>query len=220
MMHNAPFDRRLILNELKDIGEHFPSCEYFCTYYISLYARKYGCKRAKLGILCNHFGISIENQHRAGDDAEAAARLFLAEMREAGATTFEELEMRYNFKRGRFKANYKYDSQERICKKIKAKDIKGSPELIIPESPFYGKRVCFTGTMRDGNRTYCLQQVADIGGIPLDKVTTTTNYLVVGSLDRKKTRNQEQAEKYISQGLPIQVISDDEYYHIIDTYNL
>lgn len=220
VMHNAPFDRRLILNELSGIGEHFPLCEYFCTYYISLYARKYGCKSCKLGSLCNHFDISIENQHRAGDDAEATARLFLAEMQEANATTFEELEARLVFKRGGFKANYGYDPQERIYKGVKVKDIKGDPELFITEHPFYGKRICFTGTLRDGNRVYCWQQVADIGGIPTDSVTKATDYLVVGSLDREKTNKQSVAEKHIADGRPIKVISDEQYYRIIDAYNM
>ena len=220
VMHNAPFDRNLILKELYWLEENFPSCEYFCSYYISLYARKYNCENCKLGTLCDHFGISIEKQHRAGDDAKATAQLFLAEMNDAGVSTFEDLETHYMFKRGRFKPNYDFDPQERIYKGVKAKDIKGDPSLFISGHPFFGKQICFTGTMRDGNRTYCWQQIADIGGIPVDSVTKKTDYLIVGSLDREKTSKQIKAEKYISEGFSIQVISDEEYYNTIDSYNL
>lgn len=220
VMHNAPFDRNLILRELEEIGEESPCCEYFCTYYISMYAKKYGCENCKLPTLCDHFGIAIERHHRAAEDAKATAELFLAEMKEAGAPTYEELESCYMFKRGRFKPNYDYDPQERIYKGVKAKDITGDPELFIPGHPFYGKKICFTGTLREGNRIYCWQQVADIGGIPTDSVIKTTDYLVVGSLDREKTKKQRDAEKHIAEGRPIKVITDEQYYDIIDSYNL
>lgn len=220
VMHNAPFDRNLILGELYWIEESFPVSEYFCTYYISLYAKKYGCGDCKLGTLCNHFGITIDRQHRAADDAKATAQLFLAEMKEAGASTYEELEARYMFKRGRFKLNYGYDPQERSCKGMKVDQIKGDPTLFNPQHPLYGKTICFTGTLKDGNRCFCWQQVADIGAVPKDGVSKKLDYLVVGSLDKEKTKKMKDAEKHIEAGAPIRVISDQEYYEIIDAYNL
>lgn len=45
-----------------------------------------------LGYLCEQFNIPEGTHHRAGDDAEMCARLFLRIIDDAGVTSLEELE--------------------------------------------------------------------------------------------------------------------------------
>ena len=56
------------------------------TYYCSLRAARrlydFGCN--SLDYLCDHFEIPYGQHHRAGDDAEMCARLFLREIKDAG----------------------------------------------------------------------------------------------------------------------------------------
>ena len=56
------------------------------TYYCSLRAARklydFGCN--SLDYLCDQFKIPYGRHHRAGDDAEMCARLFLTELEDAG----------------------------------------------------------------------------------------------------------------------------------------
>ena len=41
-------------------------------------AKTVGARQRKLGPLCGHYGINLENAHRALDDAEATGKLYQA----------------------------------------------------------------------------------------------------------------------------------------------
>ncbi len=49
----------------------------------------FGCNT--LDYLCGHFNIPEGRHHRAGDDAEMCARLFLREIKDAGWCELEEM---------------------------------------------------------------------------------------------------------------------------------
>lgn len=71
--HNATFDYNFIKNEFKSLGYDY-SREKMCTVQLS---RKVfpGYPSYSLGKLCQHFGITIENRHRAAGDALATTKL-------------------------------------------------------------------------------------------------------------------------------------------------
>ena len=73
--HNAPFDTSFIKKNYKDLGIEFDN-GIMDTIPLSKFLYP-DLKRYKLNVICKHLGISLENHHRAVDDAEATAEILL-----------------------------------------------------------------------------------------------------------------------------------------------
>ena len=73
--HNADFDTSFIIRKAAELGiEYEPA--YLDTVTLSQFLVP-NIHNFKLETLCKHFGVSLENHHRAVDDAEATAGIFL-----------------------------------------------------------------------------------------------------------------------------------------------
>ena len=88
--HNAPFDIGCIRSSLQKYGMVKPEVSYFCSLAAARRIYDFGCN--KLNVLCDYFGIKYGTHHRAGDDAEMCARLFLQELEDAGANSLADFE--------------------------------------------------------------------------------------------------------------------------------
>lgn len=87
--HNAAFDLNVLRSTLLSHRLPLPTFSYFCS--VSLCRRVWpGLQGYGLGPMCARQGIGFTH-HRAGNDAEAAARLVLHAARDAGASSVEEL---------------------------------------------------------------------------------------------------------------------------------
>ena len=73
--HNASFDVKFIREHGRRYGIAFDSAS-VDTLMLSRYLL-WGIKNHKLDTVCTHLGVSLENHHRAVDDAEATAQVFL-----------------------------------------------------------------------------------------------------------------------------------------------
>lgn len=71
--HNARFDYSFIQAEYKSLGYDYIR-ETLCTVKLSKTVKK-GLPSYKLGNLCNYFGITLNNAHRAAADAQATVHL-------------------------------------------------------------------------------------------------------------------------------------------------
>lgn len=91
--HNAPFDISFIKKNLKDLGEGFNN-QVMDTVPLArfLYPE---LKRVKLNTVAKYLGVSLENHHRAVDDAKATADILLISFKklkeELEITTLKEL---------------------------------------------------------------------------------------------------------------------------------
>ena len=83
--HNAAFDIGCICYALELYGMEKPEVSYYCS--LRAARKLYSFERNSLDYLCDRF----EQHHRAGDDAEMCARLFLREIRDAGWCGLEEM---------------------------------------------------------------------------------------------------------------------------------
>ncbi|MBO7318036.1 MAG: 3'-5' exonuclease [Bacteroidales bacterium] len=83
--HNAAFDMSCIRSALKLYCLETPPITYYCT--LRAARRLYNFERNTLDALCLNFDIPCRNHHRAGDDAEMCARLFLRQLKDAGWCT-------------------------------------------------------------------------------------------------------------------------------------
>lgn len=89
MAHNAAFDVGCIRHSLELYGMEKPDITYYCSLRAARKLYDFGCN--SLDYLCDQFKIPYGRHHRAGDDAEMCARLFLREIRDAGWCELEEM---------------------------------------------------------------------------------------------------------------------------------
>ena len=88
--HNAAFDISCIRKSLEFYDLKTPDIDYYCTLRAARHNYDFGCN--SLGYLCELFDIPEGKHHRAGDDAEMCARLFLREIKDAGWCDLTEME--------------------------------------------------------------------------------------------------------------------------------
>lgn len=87
--HNASFDISCIRKSLERYGLEKPDIDYYCT--LRAARHLYDFPSNTLGALCMRFEIPEGTHHRAGDDAEMCARLFLREIKDAGWCELSEM---------------------------------------------------------------------------------------------------------------------------------
>lgn len=83
-----------------------------------------------------------------------------------------------------------------------------------------GKRIAITGILVFYKRKDAFNLILAHGGIPQENVTKETDYLVVGyyrknTLTSGKSNKRLLAERYISQGLKIMIIKEDEFLRML-----
>ena len=87
--HNAAFDINCIRRSLELYNMEKPDVTYYCSLLAARCLYDFGCN--SLDYLCDQFEIPYGQHHRAGDDAEMCARLFLREIRDFGLCRLEEM---------------------------------------------------------------------------------------------------------------------------------
>lgn len=220
--HNTSFDMYALRDAFSKYGMEFPTFDYFCTLRIARYIIK-GCYSYSLNVVLNHIGLEFEHHHRADSDSLGCAKLLLKCL-EIDNSSLEELEEKYNFHRGKFAPNVfiahlqnkkPYTNQYQYKNIIK--DLEEHPELNDEGNYFYGKAVCFTGKTQYAVRRVLLQMVKNIGGIPMDSVTSETDVLVVGQQDYRivgsdgMSNKQKKALKLLEKGQEIEILSESEF---------
>lgn len=144
-------------------------------------------------------------------------------MDKSGVDTVDKFLKRHEYHRGEFQndGTFKpfrrsYTSRSKSERK-KASEYIGDPSKIDENNYFFGKSVCFTGKCSSGTRAELLQKIADIGGIPVGSVTSSTDVLVVGQQDYRvvgdggMSSKQEKAMRMIDAGKDIEIMSEAEF---------
>lgn len=80
--HNVPFDRGCLQHSAQMYRLHLPPLNWVCS--LAAARRIYNFGSNSLGHLCDMLGIPHGRHHRAGDDAEMCARLYLRELEDMG----------------------------------------------------------------------------------------------------------------------------------------
>ena len=95
----------------------------------------------------------------------------------------------------------------------KAKDIVPATDLFDPAHPLFDKTCVLTGELLKLSDREAMQRIADCGGKNADNVTKKTDFLIVGggSPSEKKSGKVRKAEEYIEKGIPIRIISEEEF---------
>lgn len=221
--HNTSFDMYAIRDALLENHIEFPTFRHYCSIRVAKYTF-HNTYSYSLSILCEAMGIPFPHHHRAGGDAEGCARVFIRSLELAGVDTIDELQQKYQFHCGEFRPGI-FSAQLSIGQSrshnIDLSKIVGNPDLIDEGNYFYGKVVCFTGKCQYGTRPEMLQRVADIGGIPVDSVTSKTEVLVVGQQDYRvvgaegMSNKQKKAMTLRDKGQEIEILSELEFMSMI-----
>lgn len=217
--HNTAFDMYVLRDSFLEEDMPFPNFVFFCSCRLS--KKVINCYSYTLPTVCDALGIDFSHHHRAGSDAEGCAKVFLECLKLSSATSYADLQEKYNFRCGRFSnqyfrpqlANHKGGSGTTL----NVNEIVGDPSKIDEGNYFYGKEVCFTGKCQYAVRKQLWQMVADVGGIPTDSVTKHTDILVVGQQDYRvvgedgMSSKQEKAIKLKDQGQDIEIMSESDF---------
>ena len=91
--HNAPFDRSCLEHSARLYNLHLPELQCQCTLKIARHVYDFECHT--LSYLCEQLGIPEGAHHRAGDDAEMCAKLYLREIRDGKLYNLNEFDDEY-----------------------------------------------------------------------------------------------------------------------------
>ena len=103
--------------------------------------------------------------------------------------------------------------------KINIKQLESDGYLEVVQ---YGNTFVFTGALEKMVRRDAMQIVVSMGGNCADGVKKTVDFLVLGNNDYcssirdGKSSKQKKAEELILKGYPIQIISEDVFYEMIE----
>ena len=224
--HYAPFDMGVIREESLRCGLPLPEFRFVCSFALAHYVLP-GFYSYGLEPLCQHFGIATEGHHRAGTDALMTAKLMLRLCEVAEVDSIEALVEKYHYRFGTFEGgiykpfNHLRDRSNEYTPDQFAKDYQADASGFDEENPFYNKEVVFTGTMARP-RHDLMQMVMDIGGRTKDSLTRSTDFLVVGQQDFRivgeegMSGKQKKAMEMIAKGAPLQVLSEAEFFMMIN----
>jgi len=159
-----------------------------------------------LGNISEFLSIKF-NHHDALEDSIATGKVLIEAINKTGLPIEEWFELVK--KRKKISRNYNYQPTKKF-----------DPN---PEGDFYGEHVIFTGTLSHYTRTEARNIAASVGfEVPDASVTQKTTMLVIGTQDKQKLKGQElssknrDALKYINQGIPIRIISENDFYKMIE----
>ncbi|MBQ6083304.1 MAG: hypothetical protein IJK92_03015 [Bacteroidales bacterium] len=221
--HYSPFDMGVIRDECDLHGLQYPQFRFMCSCSLSKFIRP-GLPSYSLESLCRFFGINSDGHHRAAADCEMTAKLFLNLVALSDCTDFDSICKKYSYQMGSF-SNDDYIPFKRTFRHEKSvdaflKNYEPDTDMFDDTNPFFHKSVVFTGKMYK-NRVDLLKMVADVGGIPADNITKTTDFLVVGQQDYRfvgedgMSGKQKKAIKLIEEGQPLTILSESEFMEMI-----
>jgi len=221
--HGASLDYKVLKNTLERYHLPFPKLDkLLCSMVI---ARKVFTASPSFGLpwLSKQFDFDWFGWE-AANNAKVCALILLRELQEAQMTDLEALCSEKNVIIGSLSADGTYIKclskrswKSRPSTTIKCKDIIPDESKFDEDHLLFGHTVVFTGKLSRLTRNEARQKVADIGAIPQDSVTKETEFLVVGQQDYRvvgedgMSIKQERAIKYKSQGIDIEIMSENEF---------
>ncbi|HHT9106897.1 MAG TPA: exonuclease domain-containing protein [Candidatus Wujingus californicus] len=187
--HNASFDIDCLIQTLKFYKLDIPDfAKVDCTF------KRTG---AKLSDLCQAMGIDLPDQHDALYDAEACAKIYL-KLLNGEAIDYSKV---------------KIHSRPKLHNKLKGNVLKPDLGNADKSSPFYNKKLVFTGVLETISREEAANIVKRMGADINTTVSQKTDFIIVGA-DPGPSKLKK-AEKYNNEGAKIQIIDEPNFNEII-----
>lgn len=221
--HNASYDISVLRHTLDLYNIEYPETEYSCTYQMSKESLS-GLLSYKLDSVCNHFGIKLDH-HKALSDAEACAEIAIRIFQEREITLFEQIGQKFNLRVGKLSnGEYKPSAvkDSRGSRGYKISDLKFDNTNFKSDNLFFDQTIVFTGTLQLMARKQAQIKILEIGGKCGNGITSETNFLIIGDQDYSKfgegfkSSKIKKAEKYLSEGKLIELLSESQFLEMID----
>lgn len=192
--HNAAFDSHSLKKTLKFFGLKEPAWQWDCT------LRRSGLN---LKSACEAYDIALDRHHDALCDARACANIYI-KLLEKAVPDLSRISAKSK------RDPYSFEGHERICGDL----LKPELENADPASPFFNKKVVFTGVLNRLHRHEAARRAKEMGADIDTGVTRKTDFIIAGRAPGlSKIRK---AEKYNSEGFHITILTEDEFLDLID----
>jgi|TARA_B100000959_G_scaffold40564_1_gene40223 DNA polymerase-3 subunit epsilon len=190
--HNTDFDIDCIHQTLAYYNIEKPKLNYKCTYRMS---------KKSLEDLCNILQIDLKHHHDALEDAKACAKVYM-KLQKVKETSFDDLIL----------TNTKVDYQE--TDRIKGSVLKPDFAHADSNSPFYMKKVVFTGVLSNISRKEAANKVKYLGADIDHNITKRTNFIIVGR--NPGPVKMKKIIKFNEEGYELEIIEELEFLEMIN----
>lgn len=206
--HNINFHINFIYDYLLKTNNLYLSNNFIDVMRISRFLFQ-GFENHRLLTLCNKFSTGHKPDHRSTNDCYSVFEVF---------NYLKTYILEHNI-------DYlKFGKKKKSHPGLKAKDIVATEIDFDIDHPLYQKVVAFTGALSIPRKEAMLL-VKNVGGDCTDGVTKKINYLVLGNLDYSanikgdKSSKLLKAEKYILEGLDIEILSEKIFFDMLNDYS-
>jgi DNA polymerase-3 subunit epsilon len=197
--HNAQFDIDCIHKSLEFYNMAIPNINYECTYQLTGY--RLDIVTAAYKIECNH--------HNALSDAEACAKIYI--------NLFKGIQPDYEIvSPNLFEKKSIFTSFEN--KTLSKQDLQPDFEHADKNSPFYMKKIVFTGDLDELERSEAAHIAKELGADVNTSISRKTNYVIIGSNPgpSKLMKIKEIQEK----GFALKILNEAQYLAIIKEFHI
>ncbi|MGO3652058.1 exonuclease domain-containing protein [Vagococcus sp.] len=223
--HYAPFDMGVI----RDSNDRYNIKNFKANYFDSYYLSKQYIQSIsyKLDYLSGQLGFNFKH-HNALEDAMACANLILFLCKKNGAQDVQTLLENARYPKlgvieGSSGSGFRRKKSHKLSQDLNIKEILESVDRLSlnKEHPFYNTHACFTGKLQSMTRHSAMNLFAQYGGFPEKNVTKKVNFLIMGEQDFRvvgdelKSSKILKAEKLLSQGQDIQLLTEDDFLKMI-----
>lgn len=192
--HNASFDINCLYQALEFYNRPIPVMECDCTYSRTGY---------KLTEICEAYEIDLSNHHDATCDAVACAKVYM-NLLQGINPDFSKIRPRSEKSNNFFEP----EGHEHLCGDVLKPDL----EHADCNSPFYSKKVVFTGVLNSIDRKEAADLVKKLGADIDTSITKRTNFVITGSAPGPS--KMQKIEQLNEQGCDIKLIFEEEFLRI------
>lgn len=189
--HNASFDIDCLCQTLGFYNLPIPEIECDCTFI------KTGCK---LNDICEAYEIELSHHHDAACDAEACAKVYI--------NLLKGIEPDFSKIRSssvRSTDGFTPEGHDRLCGDVLKPDL----DIADCSSPFYAKKVVFTGVLNSIDRKEAADLVKKSGGDIDTSITKRTHFVITGSAPGPS--KMKKIMQFNSEGCNIRIIYEEEF---------
>lgn len=216
--HHAPFDISVLRSMAARYSLPGPEFSIYCSRRLAK-ATWPDMESYSLGWLASAVGIDFDH-HVAGEDAIACGLLAETICEHHGVPALKELSGQLGFLPGRISPASYVPFRTALRQRKQLTGRPGNPDA-DPDHPFYGRTICFTGTLASKPRRDAADQVTSVGGHFRNSVSKKLNYLVIGDADFVAfadgwvTGKLRAAQEFVEAGHEIEIIPEKDFLELL-----
>ena len=219
--HNARFDMSVLHETALAYGITIPDFTYMDSISLSGKMRT-GCGNS-LAECAKYFNVPLENHHNSLSDAETCANIVISAISSSRYKDFNKYINAFSSikKRKYSDLSVKKSMSTGHFEKIAFSELAATTSEFNINHPLFGKNCVLTGELESLSRKDALQKILDIGGNVKSSVSSKTDYLIVGTQDKKLvgedglSSKEEKAYEFIRKGKSIKIINEEEFLKLL-----